>query len=415
VNDVETPLSFCMVTTFYPPYNFGGDGMFIYHLVNELARRGHRVTVAHCLDAFQTLAKAPPAGNFPQHPNVRVHSLESWAGRLSPIATYLSGRPVFKAGELKEILAADHFDVIHFHQITLLGPGVLELKGSDAIRLYTMHDHWLLCPMYDLWKYNREVCERPACLRCTLSFRRPPQLWRSSGLLERALDHVDLFLAPSESVMREHARRGFTRPMRHLPHFVPLDEATPSSSTLSPEGARDRPYFLFVGRLVKLKGVHTLIEAFLSYDKADLVIAGDGADADELTRMAKGLEHVRFLGHVPPDRLRALYAGAQAVLVPSLAYETFGFVTLEALAQGTPVIATSKGAVGELVRSTGGGITYSNQEELVAAMERFRNDPSVRDQLGARGHRMFVEHWSEAPHLDRYFELIREAGALRDT
>ena len=48
----ERRLSFCMVTTFYPPYHFGGEAMYLYHLTNELARRGHEVTVVHCVDSF---------------------------------------------------------------------------------------------------------------------------------------------------------------------------------------------------------------------------------------------------------------------------------------------------------------------------------------------------------------------------
>ena len=65
---MNKPLSFCMLTTFYPPYNFGGDGVFIYHLANELARRGHRVTVVHCVDSFQTLTRAPRGRRAPPRP-----------------------------------------------------------------------------------------------------------------------------------------------------------------------------------------------------------------------------------------------------------------------------------------------------------------------------------------------------------
>ena len=61
-------LTFCMVTTFYPPYHFGGEAMYLYRLVNALAERGHRVTVVHCVDSFRTLTDAPPRGEFPhQH------------------------------------------------------------------------------------------------------------------------------------------------------------------------------------------------------------------------------------------------------------------------------------------------------------------------------------------------------------
>ena len=179
---------------------------------------------------------------------------------------------------------------------------------------------------------------------------------------------------------------------------------------LAIEGPRPgRPYFLFVGRLVKLKGAQTLIEAFRHYDAADLLIAGDGVYGDALREQANGLEHVRFLGRVHPDELRGLYAGATAVLVPSLVYETFGFITLEALAQRTPVIATELGAVGELARESGGGLTYSGEAELVQAMERLRTEPGLREQLGERGHAAFAERWSPEPHVAQYLDAIAEA------
>ncbi len=405
----DNSLSFCMVTTFYPPYHFGGEAMYIYRVSNELAERGHRVTVVHCVDAFRTLTKAPPRGEFPQHENVTVHRLKSRLGALSPLVTYLSGRPGLKSPALRRIFEGERFDVVHFHLVTLFGPGVLEL-GGDALKLYTTHDHWLVCPMYDLWKQNRELCEKPECLRCTLSFHRPPQLWRYSGLLERALGEVDLFLAPSRSTIDQHRRRGFDHPMRHLPYFLPLEEATAPSAPGPVEGPRPgRPYFLFVGRLVKLKGAQTLIDAFRRYDAADLLIAGDGIYGDELERQAAGLDHVRFLGRVHPEALRALYAGATAVLVPSLVYETFGFITLEALAQRTPVIATELGAVGELARESGGGLTYRGEDELLAAMERLRTEPGLREELGERGHAAYVERWSEEPHLEQYLDAVAEA------
>jgi glycosyltransferase involved in cell wall biosynthesis len=408
----ERTLSFCMVTTFYPPYHFGGEAMYLYRLSNELAERGHRVTVVHCVDAFRTLTKAPPRGDFPQHENVTVHRLKSRAGALSPLVTYLSGRPGLKTPGLKRIFASESFDVVHFHLVTLFGPGVLDFGGESALKLYTTHDHWLVCPMYDLWKQNRELCEQPVCLRCTLSFHRPPQLWRYTGLLERELAKVDLFLAPSRSTIDQHRRRGFTHPMRHLPYFLPLEEAETPPAAVDGPGA-GRPYFLFVGRLVKLKGVQTLIEAFRRYDAADLLIAGDGVYGETLREQAAGLDHVRFLGRVHPDALRGLYAGATAVLVPSLVYETFGFITLEALAQRTPVIATELGAVGELARESGGGLTYRGEDELVGAMERLRTEPGLREELGERGHAAFVEHWSPEPHIERYLEAIAEARARK--
>jgi glycosyltransferase involved in cell wall biosynthesis len=404
----ERPLSFCMVTTFYPPYHFGGEAMYLYHLTNELALRGHEVTVVHCVDSFNVLTSEPPRGDFPQRSEVTVERLHSPLGALSPVVTYVAGTPGLKARQLKRILTPGRFDVVHFHLVTLVGgPGVL--RYGDGIKLYTTHDHWLVCPMYDLWRYNRELCDRRECLRCTLSFRRPPQLWRYTRW-QRHLANVDLFLSPSRSTIEQHRARGFPYPMQHLPYFLPAGESAEPAPD-RPEPAR--PYFLFVGRLVKLKGVQTLIEAFRRYDSADLLIAGDGVYGDELRRQAEGLEHVRFLGRVHPRELLALNADAVAVLVPSLAYETFGLIGLEAFAQRTPVIANDHGAVREVVEESGGGLTYSSIDELAAALTRVQSDHELRSELGERGYGAYQRLWTAGPHLERYFAAIDEARELR--
>ena len=406
----DRPLSFCMVTTFFPPYHFGGEAMFLYHLTNELARRGHKVTVLHCVDSFEVLTKDEPRGDFPHPPGATVERLRNVLGPLSPLVTYLAGTPGLKAPELRRLFERSRFDVVHFHLVTLVGgPGIL--RYGDGVKLYTTHDHWLVCPMYDLWRYNREVCERPTCIRCSLSFKRPPQLWRYTNW-RRHLDNVDLFLSPSKSAIEQHRRRGFTHPMRHLPYFLPAQETLDTSSDVAHPNS-GRPYFLSVGRLVKLKGVQTLIEAFRSYDKADLLIAGDGVYSEELRRRAAGLEHVRFLGRVHPAALRELYAGAVAVLAPSLVYETFGLTALEGFAQRTPVIVRDLGAPPEVVADSGGGFTYRTEGELVQAMERLRVDPALRRELGLRGYEAWRRLWSEDAHMEGYFAAIEEARAAR--
>jgi hypothetical protein len=100
---MNRPLRFCMITTFYPPYNFGGDGIFVKRLANELAQRGHQVEVIHCIDAYHLLSSQESQGSYPDHPNVTVHGLKSRFGFLSPLATYLTGffKPLYP-GNLNE-------------------------------------------------------------------------------------------------------------------------------------------------------------------------------------------------------------------------------------------------------------------------------------------------------------------------
>src|SRR5690349_10027478 len=147
----DAPTSFCMVTTFYPPYHFGGDALYVYRLSNALARRGHRVTVVHCVDAYKVLEPTEPRAEYPNHPGVTIQRLKSPGGWLSPVVTYLTGQPGLKAPALSRLLDEQSFDVVNFHNVSLVGgPGVLGFGHS--VKLYTMHEHWLICPMHVLWK-----------------------------------------------------------------------------------------------------------------------------------------------------------------------------------------------------------------------------------------------------------------------
>ena len=178
-----------MITTFYPPYNLGGDGIFVHRIANALAQHGHQVEVIHCIDAYRLLTSKEPALAYEDHPNVTVHGLKSRFGVVSLFATQQTGFPVFKATRIREILDTG-FDVIHYHNISLVGgPKILEY--GQAIKLYTMHEYWLVCPTHVLFRFKRAPCIRPYCLLCTLSHKRPPQWWRYLGLLDSALQHID--------------------------------------------------------------------------------------------------------------------------------------------------------------------------------------------------------------------------------
>jgi glycosyltransferase involved in cell wall biosynthesis len=216
------PLNFLYLTTFYPPYSFGGDAIQLYRLSHALADSGHRVDVIHCVDSYHLLHPGEPPVPFAEHPNVVRHELRSGYGWLSPLLAQQTGHPLLKRGTIRETLRARTYDVIHFHNISLLGPGVLSIEpeGSRAVKMYTAHEHWMICPTHVLWKFDQAPCERPECLRCTIQAKRPPQIWRYTGLRDRMAALVDQFLAPSRFTCRMHAERGFPFPVAYLPNFI---------------------------------------------------------------------------------------------------------------------------------------------------------------------------------------------------
>src|SRR5712692_1478003 len=138
-----------MVTTFYPPWHFGGDAVQVYRLSEALAERGHEVDVVHSIDAYRLKRRGAPEIAFTHHPGVRTHALESRRPSLAALAAHQLGRPALYDRRLRAILQ-DGPDVIHFHNVSLMGaPGVLEL--GRAVKLYTAHEYWLICPTHLLF------------------------------------------------------------------------------------------------------------------------------------------------------------------------------------------------------------------------------------------------------------------------
>lgn len=406
---MNRPLRFCMITTFYPPYNFGGDGIFVRQLSNELAKRGHHVDVIHCIDAYRLLARQEPAKTYDDHPNVTVHGLKSRFGFLSPLATQQTGFPFFKSAQIRQVLEKG-FDVIHYHNISLVGgPKILEY--GEGIKLYTMHEYWLVCPTHVLFRFNRAPCIQPHCFTCTLTYKRPPQLWRYLGMLKTSVKHVDAFISPSRFVKGIHLQRGLNIPIVYLPNFVDLGDLSPPKSDQSAETPPEEPYFLFVGRLEKVKGLQTLIPIFHNYHKARLLIAGTGSYEPTLRHLAEGNNNVRFLGHLSHQQLKAYYQKAIAVIVPSICFEVFGQVIIEAFSQQTPTIVSNIGGMTEIIKDSGGGVVYDNDEQLLAAMDSLLADPSYRRELGLRGYNTYQQSWTPEAHLERYFALICEIAA----
>src|SRR5216684_8748827 len=88
----DRPLRFVHLTTFYPPYSFGGDAIYVSRLAHALADGGHQVDIVHCLDSYHALHPAEPEAVANNHPNVKVHGLRSGHGFVSPLLSQQTGR-----------------------------------------------------------------------------------------------------------------------------------------------------------------------------------------------------------------------------------------------------------------------------------------------------------------------------------
>ena len=137
-----------------------------------------------------------------------------------------------------------------------------------------------------------------------------------------------------------------------------------------------------------------------------MLIAGDGEYKNALVKQVGNAPNIKFLGRLAQHELQNLYQSAVAVIVPSICYETFGIIIIEAFSRKTPVIVNNLGALPEVVEDSGGGFVYQTQDELIDAMKLLAENTSLRNELGKSGYKAFLKFWNEDAHLTQYLEMV---------
>jgi glycosyltransferase involved in cell wall biosynthesis len=172
-----------------------------------------------------------------------------------------------------------------------------------------------------------------------------------------------------------------------LPNPTPSLPELPPREELKREFEMNGATLAFAGRLTAQKSLGVALEAVASTEAVQLLIAGDGGERAELERRAAELglaDRVRFLGAKPRERVVELFRAADAAILSS-SWENFPHTVVEALAVGTPVLATEIGGVAEVVRDEVNGLLVpaGDAAALGEAVRRFFGDAELRQRLRA--------------------------------
>jgi glycosyltransferase involved in cell wall biosynthesis len=178
------------------------------------------------------------------------------------------------------------------------------------------------------------------------------------------------------------------------------------------------PRFLFVGRLVDWKRLDIALHALAKLPAATLDVIGDGATRDAWAELAVRLgitDRVNFLGWLPQAACARLMHNATALLLPSI-FECGGAVVLEAMATGTPVIATDWGGPADYLDSDCGMLVSPESadqmaEGFAAAMFKLAANPDLREAFGKAGRQRVERHYDWEKKIDRVLEIYAQAIA----
>lgn len=421
------PLRIALLSYRGDPY-CGGQGVYVRHLSRELARLGHHVDVIGAqpfpvLDQVEgpgtvRLVELPSLDLYRSDDPFRTPKLAEYRGLVDvlEVAGMRTGgfpEPLTFSLRARQYLAAHkgRYDVVHDNQT--LGYGLLGLERHGFPLVTTVH-HPITVDR------RLELEAAPTRLR-RLSLRRWYAFTRMQRRVAARLDHV---ITVSGSSKTEIAEQLGTPPGNIA--VVPIGADTrlwsPSAEIAEVPGR----IVTTSSADVPLKGLVFLVEALAKVRterEAHLVVVGkpqreEGPVAEAVRRF--GLEqHIEFRTGLTDQELVDLYRSAEVACVPSL-YEGFSLPAAEAMATGTPVVATTGGAIPEVAGPDGEtclAVPPGDAGALAGALGRLLDDPELRAELGAAGRERVLADftWQRAAELtaDRYRAAIATGAGQR--
>lgn len=422
-----------LLTHHFPPrYHAGAEQIALRH-ARLLHQRGHHVEVVTVESVTQ---------GTPQPACATDHAFGFATHRLSCDLMHVddpfgcSYRNPYLDAWAHDFLARTRPDVVHVNSGYLLSGSVLE--AALDLRLPTvlmLNDYWFLCPRTTLLRHSGRVCDAPVdeltCVWCERSalrrYRVPDRL--SAGRLGEAVvqlqrlrvlplprasaallgqmrdrraylrglvERVDAVLVPSRFLMHKLAQYGLSpRRVLHLPTGLEppapgLEDETPRADATLRLG--------YLGQIAPHKGVHVLLDAFAAMRRAGcdvtLAIHGKLNDADayhrRIRRRAARTPGVTLAGPYDNAAVGGVLRGLDAVVVPSVWYENYPVVILEALAHGVPVVASDLGGMAELVEHERNGLRFAMGDAgaLARQLQRLADDRALLRQLRRHARRV---------------------------
>lgn len=312
-------------------------------------------------------------------------------------------------------------DIVHFHNtFPLLSPGVYAAaRETGAAVVQTLHNFRLVCPGGLLirngvpcedcvgthpWrsvmhKCYRESAAASAAVSTMLTVHRTRGTWQHD---------VDAYICLTEFARAKLAAGGLPAAKLYVKgNSLRAHERAP---------AHDRRHFLYAGRLSPEKGAQFLVKAWRDTAQArPLIVAGAGPQEREIR--ALNAPNVEIVGHRTREEIAQLLDEAIAVVVPSLCYESFPVIILEAFARGVPVVASSLGALPDIVEHGRTGFLFeagqaSSLSEAVAAIADASTWPAMSNNAATAFETRFSRAQNYATLMEIYTQALRARQAV---
>ncbi len=292
-------------------------------------------------------------------------------------------------------------DLIHFHTLTRLGPGVMDV--ADRVpAVITLHDYAVMYPLLRTAAPQEPFCDVGDFACCAVHAGRARYTFESirTRRHRRMLRRLKCVIVPSEYMRAVATACGIER-------VTVCANGVPDSHHAGGAVVRS-PVVLYVGRLEREKGVFPLVAAFElladRLDGAELRLAGAGGELAALSERVLGSRHasrMAVLGALPTEQLTSAYSEARVVALPALWPEPFGLTGVEAMQAGTPVVGSGRGGMTEWLTDGVNGLRGDPQDTVAFShtLEAVVSDDALFARL-SRGSRETANRFSIQRHVD---------------
>lgn len=317
-----------------------------------------------------------------------------------------------------QALEAGEPSICHFHNtFPVLSPSVYyAARAMDVAIVQTIPNYRLLCPAATFLR-NGKICERcsnkmlpwPSVVHgCyhhgRLATASVAAMLFVHRLLQTYVDRIDAYVVLTDFMRQKLVAGGLPANRIHVkPNFVHPDPGV---------GSGDGEYALFVGRFSPEKGLDILLQAWSELDsKIPLKLVG--GTQDELRRVSPqaDLEGAHCLGHLSQSSTIDVMKRARILIVPSLWYEPFGRVIVEAFAVGLPVIASRIGGIPSIVDDGHSGLLFEcgNPSDLASKVRWIHAHPSALGAMRDSARREFTRRYSAEANYEMLARIYRQA------
>ena len=320
-----------------------------------------------------------------------------------------------KFGLLLDNEKPDLVYIMHFHN--KISPSIIDAARKRGVPVvHRISDFQYMCPNALFYNDKIGICEdclkgkRLSCIKykCVMNssvFSGIKLMAKWLHDMMKVTNKVDAFVVPSEFTLGKLNEYGIpNEKLHHIPTFFNIKENNPEVVY--------KPYFLFVGRIEKQKGLMTLIKAFenTTFELKIIGFSNDGYE-DELKRYLESKQHhIEFLGRKSFDEIIPYLKSCLCTLVPSEWYDNFPNVVLESYAYKKAVIATNFGSLKYMVEDGKTGMTFKYQdiEDLRSKISYIYEHQQDAKHMGDAAYQILVEKYSPAIHYDKLMNLFNE-------